>query len=392
MVRSIIHVDMDAFYASVECLDFPELRGRPVIVGGDPRGRGVVAAASYEARRFGVRSAMPMAAALRLCPQAVARPVRMERYVEMSHRIREILASYTPLVEPVSIDEAFLDVTGSERLFGSAEKIAREIKERIRRETGLTASVGIAPNMFLAKIASDFKKPDGFLVIREEEKKDFLAPLPVSRIWGVGPATEKALENIGVTTIAALRKIPMDVLRRHFGRFAQTLHDLALGIDEREVTPESVAKSLSGEVTFPADISDTDALRRALYEQSYEVAERLQKDGLAGRTVTLKVRYADFRTITRRATLEQHVNTSADIYDCAKRLLETKVELRGKGVRLIGVSVSNLAANIERQMRLPFDKKASNEREEKRRRARQALDEVKRRMGKDAIDRGDTKP
>ena len=389
MRQPIIHVDMDAFYASVEQLDFPELRGLPVIVGGAPEGRGVVAAASYEARRFGVHSAMPMAAAIRLCPRGVVRPVRMQRYAELSRNIHEILKSYTPLVEPISIDEAFLDVTGSERLFGDAEKIGREIKERIKRETGLTASVGIAPNMFLAKLASDMSKPDGFLVVREEEKEDFLAPLPVSRIWGVGPATEKALNRIGVNTIADLRKIPREILRAQFGKFADTLHNLSRGIDERKVVPESLAKSLSSETTFPEDVSDLATLRRALYEQAYRVASRLQRKGLHGRTITLRVRYADFRTITRSATLEQHVNTSTEIYDCTRKLLETKVEMKGKRIRLLGVSVSNLAGNIERQMRLPFGLNGHDGGGEKRRRAGRALDEIKRRMGENSIDRGD---
>jgi len=382
---------MDAFYASVEQLDYAELRGRPVIVGGLPERRGVVSAASYEARKFGVHSAMPTATALRLCPQAVVRPVRMERYVEVSRGIREILISYTPMVEPISIDEAFLDVTGSERLFGDAEKIGRGIKDRIKRETGLIASVGIAPNMFLAKLASTLGKPDGFLVIREEEKMDFLAPLPVSRIWGVGPATEKALNKMGIDRIADLRKVPFDTLRGRFGKFAESLHDLARGIDEREVVPESVAKSLSSEVTFPEDVSDLDTLRRALYDQSYEVAARLQRKGLAGRTVTLRLRYADFRTITRSTTLDEHAGTSAEIYDCARNLLETRVETKGRRVRLIGVGVSNLAENVERQMRLPFGREESDEREERRRRAGRALDEVKRRMGENSIDRGDVK-
>jgi DNA polymerase-4 len=391
MTRAIIHVDMDAFFTSVEQLDFPELRGKPVVVGGEAESRGVVAAASYEVRRFGVHSAMPTGAALRLCPQAILRPVRMKRYAEISSRIHEILLSYTPLVEPISIDEAFLDVTGSARLFGDAEAIGREIKRRIREETGLTASVGIAPNMFLAKLASSKSKPDGFLVISEEEKEIFLAPLSVSEIWGVGPATEASLNKLGVRTIAELRKVPLGALKSQFGKFAESLRNMAWGIDEREVTPESLAKSLSSEVTFPRDVSDMDALRRPLYEQAYDVARRLQRDGLAGRCVTLKVRYADFRTITRSATLEEHVNTSAAIYDCAKRLLDTKVELKGSRVRLVGVGVSNLAETIERQLKFPFGDGGRRGRADKRLRAQKALDDVKRKMGEGVINRGDVK-
>jgi len=391
MPKAIIHVDMDAFFASVEQLDFPELRGKPVVVGGEAKSRGVVAASSYEARRFGVHSAMPMGTALRLCPQAILRPVRMKRYAEISRRIHEILLSYTPLVEPISIDEAFLDVTGSAKLFGDAEKIGRDIKRRIREETGLTASVGIGPNMFLAKLASGRSKPDGFLVVSDEDKEDFLAPLSVSEIWGVGPATEAALNNLGVLTIADLRKIPPETLKARFGKFAESLRNMAWGIDEREVTPETLAKSLSSEVTFPQDISDMETLCRALYEQAYDVARRLQRDGLAGGRVTLKVRYADFRTITRSVTLEEHVNTSAAIYDCAKKLLDTKVEMKGNRVRLIGVGVSNLAETIERQLRLSFGADGARDRGDKRRRAQKALDDIKRKMGENSITRGDVK-
>lgn len=391
MTKAIIHVDMDAFFASVEQLDFPELSGKPVVVGGDVKSRGVVAASSYEARKFGIHSAMPMATALRLCPRVVVRPVRMKRYSEISRRIHEIMLSYTPLVEPISIDEAFLDVTGSEKLFGSAEKIGRDIKRRIKEETGLTASVGIGPNMFLAKLASGKCKPDGFLVIREEEKEEFLAPLPVTEIWGVGPATEAELGKLGVTRIADLRKIPLETLKGRFGKFAETMRNLAWGIDEREVTSESVAKSISSEVTFAEDVWDMQALCRALYEQAYDVAKRLQESGLAGRRVTLKVRYADFKTITRSATLEEHINTSGEIYDCAKRLLETKVDLRGKRVRLIGVGVSSLAEQIERQAKFSFSGADSRVHDAKRRNAQRILDKVKRKMGEDSINRGDVK-
>ena len=235
--RQIIHVDMDAFYASVEQLDHPDLAGKPVIVGGDPKGRSVVAAASYEARTYGIHSAMPMAQAVRLCPHAVVVPVRMSRYVAVSRKIHAIFENYTPLVEPVSIDEAFLDVTGSLGLFGSAEQIGRDLKTQIKQQTSLTASVGVAPNRFLAKVASDLRKPDGFVVITEENKQQILDPLPVGRIWGVGKVTERLLESHGLDTIARLRRTPLEALRKIVGNSASGLLELAHGIDDAEVEP-----------------------------------------------------------------------------------------------------------------------------------------------------------
>lgn len=342
MERKIIHVDMDAFYASIEQRDNPTLRGKPVIVGGRPEERGVVAAASYEARRFGVHSAMPTARALRLCPKAILIRGRMGYYAEIAGQIREILRSFTPLVEPLSLDEAFLDVTGSERLFGHAEQMAREIKRRIREEVKLTCSVGIAPNKFLAKLASDLKKPDGFVVVHPQEIEGFLENLPVSRLWGVGPATEERLRARGISTIGDLQQIPRNELIGEFGKWGAALFELARGIDERPVTAEREVKSISRETTFANDLYQFNELRKVLFELAEEVARDLREEGLKARTVQIKVRFADFTTITRSVTLKESSDATRLIREAARLLLEHKVDLSGRGVRLVGVGVSNL--------------------------------------------------
>ena len=280
----LIHIDMDAFYASVEELDQPELRGRAVIVGGAPEARGVVSAANYLARSFGVHSAMPMSRALRLCPQAVRLPVRMSRYVALSQQIHAIFARYTPLIEPLSLDEAFLDVAGSKRLYGSPAQIAHRIKQEIKEELGLVASVGVAANKFIAKIASDIDKPDGFMLVPEEQTQAFLDPLPVSRLWGVGKATHQVFERLGVQTIAQVRQLPEAVMQDYFGRHGLHLWQLAQGIDGRRVVSERQAKSISNETTFAQDIRDPLALHACLMELTEQVAARLRHAGLvAGR-------------------------------------------------------------------------------------------------------------
>ncbi len=352
MERKIIHVDMDAFFASVEQRDRPELRGKPVIVGGRPEERGVVAAASYEARKFGVHSAMPTAQALRLCPRAILIPGRMGYYAEISRQIREILYAFTPLVEPLSLDEAFLDVTGSERLFGGAEQIAREIKRRIREEVKLTCSVGIAPNKFLAKLASDLNKPDGFVVVHPSKIVDFLENLPVSRLWGVGPATEERLRARGISTIGDLQQIPRSELIDKFGKWGAQLFELARGIDERPVTSEHEVKSISRETTFAKDLDQFNELRKVLFELADEVAQELREEGLKARTVQIKVRFADFRTITRRVTLKESTDATRVIREAARLLWEHKVALPRQGVRLVGVGVSNLEYPVTGQLRL----------------------------------------
>lgn len=339
---SIIHVDMDAFFASVEVRDRPELAGRAVIVGGTPEGRGVVAAANYEARSYGVHSAMPAARARRLCPRAVILPVRMAHYAAVSREIRTIFERYTPLVEPLSLDEAFLDVTASERLFGSAQDIARRIKREIAAELNLVASVGVAPNKFLAKLASDLEKPDGFVVVRCGQEQAFLDPLPVGRLWGVGRAAMGTLARLGITTIGQLRRCPRALLEERFGKAGAQLWRLAHGIDQRPVVPEREAKSFSNESTFAVDIDDTLILQDQLRTLSAQVAQRLRHAGLKAWTVQIKVRFADFRTITRARTLPAATDITRELSCAAVNLLIDRVPARHPPVRLLGVAASGL--------------------------------------------------
>jgi DNA polymerase-4 len=340
--RAIIHVDMDAFYASVEVMDHPELAGRPVIVGGTPESRGVVAAASYEARKFGVRSAMSSYRAHKRCPHGVFLEPRMSRYAEVSREIFAILESFTPLVEPLSIDEAFLDVTASQALFGTPRDIGLAIKSRIRGEAGLVASVGVAPNKFLAKLASDLEKPDGFVVITQDEAEARLAPLPVSRLWGVGKVTEAAMRRAGIHTIGDVVRASDAVLEGIAGSYAPRLKQLARGLDDRPVVPDAEAKSIGAENTFAHDIADAAALRAELDALSERVAERARAEGMVGRTVRLKARYADFTTVTRAHTLSEPTCESVVIRDTARELLEHRLDRGGRALRLLGVSLSNL--------------------------------------------------
>jgi DNA polymerase-4 len=340
--RAILHVDMDAFFAAVEVLDDPSLRGKPVIVGGTPEGRGVVAAASYEARAFGIHSAMSTARALMLCPHAVFLPGRHGRYGEVSRQVFAIFREYTPLVEPLSIDEAFLDVTGCQRLFGQAERIGRVIKRRIHDDIGLIASVGVAPNKFLAKLGSELDKPAGFFIFTRENCRGILAELPIGRLWGVGKVTQQELERFGIRKIGDLCRIPEGRLVEAFGDHARHLLRLSRGEDARPVEPEQEAKSIGHEVTFPRDIADETELREILDELAAKVARRLRRHGLLCRTVTLKARYADFTTPTRAETLPAAIDATAAIRDTARQLLERRLGRRGRPLRLIGVSVSNL--------------------------------------------------
>jgi DNA polymerase-4 len=335
----ILHVDMDAFYASIEVRDDPSLAGRPVVVGGPAAGRGVVAAASYPARRFGVRSAMPTAEAQRLCPELVVIPPHFEKYTAESRRIMQIFRSYTPLVEPLSLDEAFLDVSGCELSSGDPIEIGRAIKRDIARETGLVASVGIAGSKFIAKLASDMDKPDGFRVIAPEDVQTILAPLSVSAIFGVGPRTAKRLEAMGVRTVAELAKLPRDEVQKRFGVSGAWIHDLAHGIDTRRVTPRREEKSYSLERTFPKDLHSREELRLRLLEFCEELAFRLRDAGLRGRTVTIKARYPSFKTITRTHTLSFSTNVGARFYAAARELLD---RIPQGPLRLLGLQISNL--------------------------------------------------
>ncbi len=380
--RRILHLDMDAFFAAVEQLDHPEWRGKPLLVGGDPKGRGVVSTASYEARSFGCHSAMPMAAAIRLCPQAIVVRPRMERYTEISHRVFEILEQATPLVEPISIDEAFLDVTGCERLLGPAEHIARMLKDRVRSAILLTASVGLASNKFLAKLASDLQKPDGLVVVKEADVQSFLAPLPISRLWGVGKAILPKFERLGVHTFGDALGLSPATLRQHFGEAGEHYFQLVRGIDDRPVLPDREAKSISHEVTFPSDIADREHLRSVILEQVEQVSRRLRRHGLVARTVVLKIRYGDFSTFTRRATLPVATDQTDAHWNVAVQLFEAWQETRPRPVRLIGVGVSQLASTREIQLSLFEPMEASTHD-----RLDTTMDAIRDRFGEQAIGR-----
>ena len=380
--RAILHVDMDAFFASVEQLDQPALRGRPVLVGyAGPRG--VVAAASYEARVFGCRSAQPMSVALRNCPHAVVMPVRMGRYREISDRVFQVLESCTPVVEPLSIDEAFLDVTASQRLLGDPRHIAQKIKDEIRAVTCLTASVGVSCNKFLAKLASDLQKPDGLTVIRPEEAQSVLAPLPVTRLWGVGPKTATRLAGLAVKTIGDLRKLPTDVLARRVGTDeAEHYRRLAAGIDDRPVVPDRESKSIGHEQTFGSDLADADAVRDVMLDQCEQVGRRLRRHKLRARAIVVKIRFGNFQTITRRSTLPEPTDATSQLWQAARRLFDSWTAQGFKPVRLIGVTAAELTADSEQPSLF------ANPESERQQRLDRALDQIGGRFGYDAIRRG----
>lgn len=353
----ILHVDMDAFYASVEQHDDPSLEGRPVVVGGQG-GRGVVAAASYEARRFGIHSAMPMVRARRLCADLVVVPPDFDRYTQVSRQVREVFTDYTPLVEPLSLDEAFLDVSGSVRLFGPPPEIGRRIRVDVRERTGLSCSVGVAPNKYLAKLCSGKAKPDGLLHLRQAEVESFLRPLPVSDLWGAGPKTVERLHRYGFRTIGQIADSDSRTLERIVGEATgRQLYRLARGEDSRRVVPHEPAKSLSAEETFDRDIDDPDELQRELLRLGEKVGRRLRNAGLAGRTVTLKVRFSSFRTVTRSSTLELPTDRTHDLVEIAGELLDG-LRLERARVRLLGVGVSNLTeGSAARQLELDADRR-----------------------------------
>jgi len=357
--RVVFHVDMDAFFASVEQRDHPEYRGKPLIVGSPPNQRGVVCAASYEARKFKVRSAMPSRTAGRLCPQGIFVRPRMEAYREESAAIMEILRAVTPVIEKVSVDEAYLDVSASFQDFSdpdaaleAAVPVAREIKRRIAAERALTASVGVASNKFLAKLGSDFQKPDGLTLIRERDKVDFLRPLSVRSIHGVGPVTAEALEARGFKTIGDLQTKPVD-LHRIVGSFAESLKARAFGNDSRPVDVSDERKSISAENTFLEDTDDRPALRAALKELAADVADSLDRHGLGALTVQVKVRYSDFTTLTRQVRLEEPVTTATELYRLAQFLL-ARDGLVKSPLRLIGLGVTTLVPPMCEQLRLPI--------------------------------------
>ena len=349
-VRSILHVDMDAFFASVEVRDDPSLAGRPVLVGGGGR-RGVVAAASYEARRFGCHSAQPTAVALRRCPDAVLLEPRHDHYVEVSRQIFEVFREFSPLVEGLSLDEAFLDLSGTERLFGPARAAAEAIQRRVRAQVQLGCSVGVAANKFVAKIASAHQKPAGLTEVPAGSEQSFLAPLAIGKLWGVGPKMGERLAALGVRTIGDLTRLGLPTLRRELGDAGERLHRLSLGLDERPVTPGREAKSVSCEQTFEEDLVGEDALHGALLAQSTRLADRLAHAGLAGRRITLKIRDISFTTQTRQLTRDRPTRRARDLYEAALELLE-ELEIGGRRFRLIGIGVSNFAASGSEQLDL----------------------------------------
>jgi len=368
--RVIVHVDMDAFFAQVEALDHPEYRGRPLVVGGDRDSpRGVVSTCSYEARAYGIRSGLPIRRAVQLCPHAIFVRPRMARYQEMSRRIRAVLDEFSPLVEPLSIDEAFLDMTGAEHAFRDALDLGRQLKARIREATQLTASVGIAPNKFVAKLASDSGKPDGLVAVSAREMDDFLLPLPVEAVWGVGPRTAVRLRRGGMQSIADVRRRPLSDLQALLGhKLGLHVYELCLGRDPRPVTPESQAKSLGRETTFPVDVPDGPQLRAHLARLAAEVGARLRRHGMAARTVTVKIRYPDFETHTKSRSLPTPFRDDERIYREASRLLDGFALKRP--LRLLGVYLSHLVP--DRQARL-FPEKAD--------RVAEVMDAINRRYG-----------
>ena len=339
---TIMHVDLDAFFVSVEQALNPELQGKPVVVGGRPGGRGVIAAASYEARSFGLHSAMPLKTASRLCPQAIFIEGSFPKYRDASQRFMAILGDFSPFLEPVGLDEAYLDVTGFESIYGSVRQMAIAIKQRIKDELGLCASVGIASGKVVAKVASELSKQDGLLEVAGGEERSFLAPLPVAKLPGVGKKTERILRDLGINTIGELSAMPLDVLKSHFGASGEVLHRFASGIDDRKVEPPGAVKSISRETTFGKDTKDRSLLKATLRYLSERVGADLRRQGKQARCITLKLRYADFATITRSHTLPQTIDSDQTIFDTGAKLLNKELSPEKQPVRLIGVGVSNL--------------------------------------------------
>jgi DNA polymerase IV len=376
----VLHADLDAFYASVEVQKDPRLRGRPLLVGG-VGARGVVTSASYEARAHGCRNAMPMAQARRLCPQAVAVPPDFAGYRRWSARVMRIFQSVTPVVEPLSLDEAFLDVRGARALFGDAVRIARLLRARVREEAGLALTVGVAANKFLAKLASTRGKPDGLLVVPADRALEFLHPLPVAALWGAGHATVDVLARYGLRTVGEVAATPRATLERALGpALGAHLHELAWGRDERPVVPFEAAKSVGSEETFASDIDDPERLAREVLRCCVRVGRRLREAGLTGRTVTLKLRFADFRTITRARTLPDATDTDAELHEVAGDLL-ARLRLGRVPVRLVGVAISNLdpRAGAPVQLRLGPERPGWEA-------AVRAADAIRARFGEEAID------
>ncbi|MCC6683414.1 MAG: DNA polymerase IV [Phycisphaeraceae bacterium] len=376
--RWILHLDMDAFFAAVEQRDKPALRGLPVLIGHDGP-RGVVATASYEARPYGCHSAQPMSIAKRRCPQAVVLPVDGQRYREVSQQMFAILDEFSPVVEPLSIDEAFLDLTGTQRSLGEPAEVARRLKDRIQSELKLTASIGLAPNKFLAKMGSDMNKPDGLVIINPQDIDRVLLPLPVSRLWGIGRVSAAHLEEMGIRTVGDLRQLSIERLQRYFGSDAERYYNLSRGIDERPVVPDQEAKSIGHEQTFPADLGDADDVRRVLFDQVQQVAYRLRKHGMMAKGVSVKIRFGDFQTISRSTTLHAATDLTTELWQAAREMFD---RWPFQPVRLIGVTAERLNTGGESLELFPDPDRA------RQRKLDQLADHINEKFGKQTIRRG----
>ncbi len=385
MARRIMHIDLDAFFVSVEQAENPTLRGKPVVVGGRPDRRGVVAAASYEARAFGLHSAMPLTTAYRLCPQAIFIEGNFARYREASRKFMAILADFSPELEPLGLDEAYLEATGFESLYGSVSRMAVKIKQRVKDELGLGVSVGIAGSKVVAKVASDLSKPDGLLEVAEGKERSFLAPLAVAKLPGIGKKSERILSSSGVSTIGQLAALPPDVLKSRFGVWGRLIHDHANGIDDRKIAPPAEAKSISRETTFGRDTRDSALLTATLRYLGERVGSDLRRRGRQARCITMKLRYADFTTITRRHTLSQATDTDQTIFNNGLGMLKRQLALGKQPVRLIGIGVADLV-EPGRQLNM-LDTSAQRQQQLDR-----AIDRIRKKYGFTAIQTGRTLP
>ena len=382
-MRTIMHVDMDAFFAAVEVLDHPEYQGKPLIIGGRKDSpRGVVSTASYEARKFGVHSAMPIAKAAMLCPEGIFIPGRMGRYQEISRQIQDIFPQFSPVVEPLSIDEAFLDMSGCEHFYPGLEEMGQSLKERIRKETGLTASIGIAPNKFLAKLASDWKKPDGLFILHPDDVSSFLPDLPVGRLWGVGKKSEAVLHNLHLYHVRDVLPHSLSWLQEKLGTaLGSQVYHLSRGLDDRPVVPETDAQSIGHEITFAEDQESISFLRQQLAQMGEKVGWRLREQRLYARTVSIKVRFFDFRTITRSHTLNYSFNDDDTIFREALHLLE---QIKLQPVRLLGVAVSTFSAGAQLSLFSTDDQPSSQ--------VNELMDTINRKFSPGAITKGRTLP
>jgi DNA polymerase-4 len=378
-----MHIDLDAFFVSVEKVLNPDLKGKLVVVGGKPDRRGVVASASYEARAFGLHAGMPLSTASRLCPQAIFIEGNFSRYSEASEKFMAILADFSPFLEPMGIDEAYLDATGFESLYGSILQMAKAIKQRVKDELGLCASIGIASNKVVAKVASDLSKPDGLIIVEAGKERSFLALLPIDDLPGIGKKTEQVLKRLSINTIGELANMPLDTLKSHFGVFGEVLHQFANVVDDREVEAPGETKSISRETTFAKDTRDRSFLKATLRYLRERVSAELRERGKLARCVTLKLRYADFTTITRRYTLNQSDDTDQTIFDTGVRLLSKALAADKQLVRLIGIGVSGLS-EPERQLDM-LDSSA-----QRRRQLDRTIDRIRKKYGFTAIQTGQT--